>query len=116
MVLIDMQVVFECRQSGEHNNQTAQVGSMISTAHTQGSLLHNNITPSITLVRIVTYSWMFNDGPLPMNSLVSESDTSSLLTLFTVENGNTGAYTCTANSADRDVVNDDTAYVEVVGE
>lgn len=59
---------------------------------------------------------MFNDGPLPMNSLVSESDTSSLLTLFTVENGNTGAYTCTANSADRDVVNDDTAYVEVVGE
>ncbi len=44
------------------------------------------------------------------------SSTASELTLVSVEDENAGAYTCIANSSSRNVVNDDTAYVEVVGE
>ena len=61
------------------------------------------------------FSWLFNDGPLPLNSLVSMSSTVSLLTLVSVEDDNMGAYTCIANSTDRNVMNEDTAYVEVIG-
>ena len=39
----------------------------------------------------------------------------SLLTLVSVEDSNAGAYTCTANGLNSSVVNEDTAYVEVVG-
>ena len=58
---------------------------------------------------------MFNDGPLPLNSDVSVSSTASMLTLFSVRDEDAGAYTCIANSTDRNVINDDTSYVQVAG-
>ena len=39
----------------------------------------------------------------------------SLLTLVSIEHSNTGTYTCTANTTGG-VVNEDTAYLEVMGE
>lgn len=59
---------------------------------------------------------MFDDGSLPPNSLVRTTPTASLLLLVSVEDDNTGAYTCTANNTNLGVINDDTTYLEVVGE
>ncbi len=63
------------------------------------------------------FSWLFNDGPLPINSLVDAASAGvSQLTLVSVEDANAGAYTCIASGLNSSVINDDTAYVEVVGE
>ena len=59
--------------------------------------------------------WSFNDGPLPPNVLVTSSEMLSTLTVIATNDSNSGAYTCTANSTDRGVLNRDTAYIEVVG-
>lgn len=65
---------------------------------------------------IVYFSWLFDDGPLLPNSFVDTiSTTVSHLTLVSVEDSNTGSYTCTASALNSSAVNDDTAYVEVVG-
>ena len=60
---------------------------------------------------------MFDDGPLPLNAMIlNNPNSTSILTLVAVEDDNTGAYTCTADSVDRNIRNQDTAYVEVTGD
>ena len=47
--------------------------------------------------------------------LVDDLPALSTLTILTVDDSNIGSYTCVANNTERAVVNEDTAYIEVVG-
>lgn len=64
------------------------------------------------------FSWRFEDGPLPGNAMADQdqSSLSSTLLISDVVLENAGAYTCRVSNTVRGVVNEDTAYVTVVGE
>ncbi len=67
------------------------------------------------MLNFCLFRWTFNDGPLPLNALLMDSLTVSILSIRETNNLNGGAYTCTVNDTDRGVINRDTSYVDIVG-
>ena len=76
----------------------------------------HNVSLSCTVERAGSFSWRFENGPLPPNAAsLQRSPTASVLQISGVVQENAGAYTCQVNSVSRGVMNEDTAYVKVDG-
>ena len=64
----------------------------------------------------ISFSWTFNNGPLPSNAIVFDiSPMSSLLVLNAIDSTNDGAFTCTASETATGIVSEDTAVISVSG-
>ena len=60
-----------------------------------------------------SFTWTFEDGPVPSNAVLDMTTTESILTITSAVDGNTGEYTCKVNNTAIGVVNEDTAYLDV---
>ena len=60
-----------------------------------------------------SFTWTFEDGPIPSNAVQDMTATESILTITSAVDSNTGEYTCTVNNTMIGVVNEDTAYLDV---
>ena len=60
-----------------------------------------------------SFTWTFEDGPIPSNAVQDMTATESTLTITSAVDSNTGEYTCTVNNTMIGVVNEDTAYLDV---
>ena len=60
-------------------------------------------------------SWLFDSGPLPLNSDVTSFETQSLLMLTSVNGSNIGLYTCVVNDTDEGIVDEESSSLTVAG-
>ena len=59
--------------------------------------------------------WSFSGGDLPLNVIITNSASQSLLTVIGAMDTNSGGYTCTATNSLSGFARGDTSYVDVVG-